>query len=324
MTRPGSKRPTTGLSGPDTVFEAGSAALRRVMSRPFSGGKTKQPNDKDREGFGESALGDVLATDPVNGAIESEIIPRLMMAHSSKAASANRDHSDPKFPQEISIQTGEFAKLPLHLEASDLLKQIESFIDQGLDFTTVCVDVLAPAARALGDMWCEDECDFVDVTMGLWRLQEVMRTLSDRTPNATFHNVIPRTVLFAPLPGDPHAFGAQMMDEVFAKAGWVSEVLVKPQRRELLDRVSKGAFDVVGLTITRSSPVSSIASLVNTIRGVSANPRLSILVGGNMVNANPDLVDEVGADGTATTARGALSLAESLVEMSGHKPLTVR
>ena len=44
------------------------------------------------------------------------------------------------------------------------------------------VDLLAPAARLLGEYWEDDRCDFVDVTMGLWRLQEVVHEIAARAP----------------------------------------------------------------------------------------------------------------------------------------------
>lgn len=320
MTRPSGKGSQRQSRNTETMFGASSAAIRKVMDRSLGRAKSKPDDGVSFAAFSEGALAKTLSMDPVNSAIEGEIIPRLMMAHAATLDPA----PDPVSALEISIQTSDFALLPLQMEAADLLEHIDEFLNQGIDFETICVDVLAPAARKLGEMWCEDECDFVDVTMGLWRLQEVMRSLSARVPTKTPRNVIPGTALFSPIPGDPHAFGAQMIDEIFAKAGWLSEVIVKPQRRELLDQLSKKPFDLVGLTITRDSPISAIASLVKTMRGVSANPDVFILIGGNMVNANPGLVDEVGADGTAINARDALKLAESLVEASAHKALTLR
>ncbi|MEL7198624.1 MAG: cobalamin-dependent protein [Pseudomonadota bacterium] len=319
------------ISGPkgqapvtDSMFEAGTAAFRKVVDRSLGRDKSKSDADTHFAALSSASLSEVLSQDPVNSVIEGEIIPRLMMAHARNDTDADAPAALADHAHKVSIQISDFAKLPLQLDAGDLLQHIESFLDQGIDFETICVDVLAPAARKLGDMWCDDECDFVDVTMGLWRLQEVMRSVSARVPGATSRNVIASTALFAPIPGDPHAFGAQMIDEIFAKAGWLSEVIVKPQRRELLDHLSKKPFDLVGLTITRDSPISAITSLIKTMRGVSANPAVSIIIGGNLVNANPGLVDEVGADGTAVDARQALRLAEQLVEASGNKALTQR
>ena len=104
-----------------------------------------------------------------------------------------------------------------------------------------------------------------------------------------------------------------MIEEVFARAGWQSEVLVQPERRELLDYLARTPIDLIGLTVSRDSPISSLASLVKALRSVSLNPHLSVLVGGHMINDNPALVAEIGADGTGSDARAALETAERLV-----------
>lgn len=322
MTRSKADKSNSSAASSDSMFGAGSAALRRVMDRSF--GRDKSASN-DPKSFETGGLSEALAEDPVNTVIESELIPRLMMAHAASdlITEANRA-SDEDDRTALSMQTADFAAIPLHLDTPDLLEHMEGYLKDGIGFDTICIDVLAPAARSLGTMWEEDECDFVDVTMGLWRLQEVMRTLSDRVTPTCRRHTVPLTALFAPVPGDPHAFGAQMLDEIFAKAGWVSDVMVKSERRELLDRLSQKPIDVVGLSVTRDSPVSAIASLIKTMRNISANRDLLILIGGNMVNANPGLVDEVGADGTGRDARETLALAERLVEASRQNALTLR
>jgi methanogenic corrinoid protein MtbC1 len=166
-------------------------------------------------------------------------------------------------------------------------------------------------------MWDRDECDFIDVTMGLWRLQEVMREVAMRVPGDPTPGLGRKVALFSAMPGDVHSFGTLMIEEVFARAGWESEALVKPERRELLDRLSRRRYDLVGLTIARDCPSSALANLIKAMRSVSANPQIAVLVGGRVINENPAMVAEVGADGTGIDARAALATAEKLVH-SAH------
>jgi Predicted cobalamin binding protein len=206
--------------------------------------------------------------------------------------------------------------LPLRLEAASLLEEVDAFIAEGTTVETICLDLLAPAARMLGEMWDRDECDFIDVTMGLWRLQEVMREIAARSPADLPSLKVPRSALFSPMPGDHHNFGTLMIEEVFSRAGWQSEALVKPERRDLLDRLAHRPFDVVGLTLARDCPSAALANLVKAMRNASANPRIAVLVGGRMINENPGMVEEVGADGTGADALAALETAENLMSVS--------
>jgi methanogenic corrinoid protein MtbC1 len=295
-----------GDSKPSAIFGAGSAVLRGVIAAPLElvrkrgTATTREPHDP------------LQSHDSVNTIIESEIIPRLLMAHNSGTSRSDARNGRPIDPEDAS----RFAMLPLRLEAASLLEEVDGFIAEGASVEIICLDLLAPAARKLGEMWESDECDFIDVTMGLWRLQEVMREIAARSPADLPSLDVPRSALFSPMPGDHHNFGTLMIEEVFARAGWQSEALVKPERRELLDRIAHRPFDVVGLTLARDCPSAALASLVKAVRSASANPRIVVLVGGRTINENPDMVAEVGADGTGTDALAALEMAEHLVKVA--------
>jgi MerR family transcriptional regulator, light-induced transcriptional regulator len=297
-----------GESKASSMFGAGSAVLRGVISAPLD--RVRRISTGTRADHGES----------VNTVIESEIIPRLLMAHGSGDPRTKAKRSRAIQPEDAS----RFALLPLRLEAASLLEEVDGFIADGASVETICLDLLAPAARKLGEMWESDECDFLDVTMGLWRLQEVMREIAARSPAELGGLIMPRSALFSPMPGDQHNFGTLMIEEVFARAGWQSEALVKPERRELLDRLARQPFDLVGLTLARDCPGAAIANLIKAIRNVSANPHITVLVGGRMINENPGMAIEVGADGTGADALAALELANSLVETAAVRDLNLR
>lgn len=291
-----------------TVFSAGTA------KRTGRGGGA--PRSKGGRGTAPPRTG-TAAWDParagspgsLNSLINEQIIPRLLMAHSHGVPRAPADGSLPVDPAEAA----QFASLPLQLEADELLVVVEGILSRGVSVDSVFVDLLAPAARRLGQHWEDDDCDFLDVTMGLWRLQEVMREVTLRFPPPRTATVQPRAALFAPAPGDSHSLGALMVEEVFARAGWQTEVLPECKRKELLQILADRSFDVVGLTLSCDCPNASLADLIAAMRSVSKSPDLKILIGGRMVNARPEVADEVGADGTATDACGALALAERLV-----------
>lgn len=289
-----------GDSKASSMFGAGSAVLRGVISAPLE--RVRRAASGSRED----------SRDSVNAIIEGEIIPRLLMAHQDSDTPAKMRRGRPIAPEDAA----HFAMLPLRLEAASLLQEVDAFIAEGSSVETICLDLLAPAARMLGEMWDRDECDFIDVTMGLWRLQEVMREIAARAPADLPSLNVPRSALFSPMPGDHHNFGTMMIEEVFSRAGWQSEALVKPDRRELLDRLSQRPFDLVGLTLARDCPTAALSNLIKAMRNASANPKIAVLLGGRMINENPGIVQDVGADGTGADALAALEVAESLVKVS--------
>ncbi len=284
-----------------------SASLRGVITAPLEAVRRRAAPAADQ-------------ADSVNTIIESEIIPRLLMAHSGSETRIRPRLMRGITPDEAS----RFALLPLRLEAASLLEEVDAFIAKGASVETICLDLLAPAARKLGEMWEQDECDFLDVTMGLWRLQEVMREVAARAPVDFAGLALPYSALLSPMPGDHHNFGTLMLEEVFARGGWRSEALVKPERRELLDRLARQPFDLVGLTLARDCPSAALGNLIKAVRNVSANPHIIVLVGGRMINETPGIAEEVGADGTASDALAGLELANALVKTSAARDLNLR
>jgi MerR family transcriptional regulator, light-induced transcriptional regulator len=242
--------------------------------------------------------------------IERQVIPRLMLVHRGEVLADATPSGGPT----ISLQEADdFAPFALDSDADVLLDHVELFLRRGVPLETIFVDLLAPAARRLGTMWDEDRCDFVDVTMGLWRLQEVLRELSSRMP--ALHAVVSEatSALFAPFPGELHSFGPVLVEDIFRRAGWATELLPDCSTPDLLDCLARRSFDMIGLTVSCDANIERLPSLILAIRSVSRNPRLCVMLGGRVLTADPELVGRVGADGTAADARCAVETASRLV-----------
>jgi len=213
------------------------------------------------------------------------------------------------------LEVAAFAPLAIALEAHELLAEVEGYLAQGLSAERIFIELLAPAARHLGSEWTADRIDFLDVTMGLWRLQEVLREVAARAgpgapPSAD------RRSLFSPFPGDQHSFGAAMIDECFTRAGWSSDLLTEPTRALLLARVAATDYDLVGLTVSCDCHIGQVSSLIVAVRNVSKNPNVRLLLGGRVLIEDPNLAHRSGADGTAATAVEALDLADRLLTVA--------
>ncbi|WP_158637990.1 cobalamin B12-binding domain-containing protein [Sphingomonas ginsenosidivorax] len=242
--------------------------------------------------------------------IEGEIIPRLMAAHAVDAERLAVSDSEWSF-DDADIEA--LAPLVMRVDADALLAHVEDILDRGVTVETVMVDLLAPTARLLGEYWEDDRCDFVDVTMGLWRLQEVVHEIASRAPADRVGTQHRYRALFASMPGDQHSFGTVVIDEVFRRAGWSTDRICEAHRSDLLDRAGHGWFDMIGLTISCDCHIADLASNIAALRKISSNSRVCIMVGGRIFSANPGLAAQVGADGTASDAKLALEVAAKLV-----------
>ncbi|GAA0728338.1 cobalamin B12-binding domain-containing protein [Sphingomonas japonica] len=246
--------------------------------------------------------------------IECEVIPRLMVAHPAHRFGRPTEQGAQIDPLEVAM----FAPLTMQVEADELLAQIEAMLDRGIGVETLLLDLLAPTAKALGEYWEQDRCDFVDVTMGLWRLQEIVHELSDRIP-AERAGGEAASALFAPVPGDQHSFGTVVVEELFARNGWSTDRLCDATHAMLADRLADEWFDLIGLTASCECHIAALPSAIAALRSVSRNPHLCVMVGGPVFTRDPSLADQVGADGTARDARAALEVAEALLGAATRK-----
>ena len=247
------------------------------------------------------------------GLIESEIIPRMLAAHREEDALAPIAHAAP--PVIELLEADAFADLVLEHEAYSLLGIVDGFLDRGIAVEDLLVDLLAPVARRLGAYWEEDRCDFVDVTMGLWRLQEIVHELETRRPAARRGAADGGRVLFAAMPGDQHSFGLSLVEDCFARAGWNTSSHAAGSNSALLGMVARSWFDIVGLTVTCEAQIAQLPGLIGAIRAASRNPQIGVMVGGPMLVARPEVALQSGADATAPDGRQAVARANILLEM---------
>jgi methanogenic corrinoid protein MtbC1 len=243
---------------------------------------------------------------PIADLIENSVVPRVVEAH--RDDEVHVEARDRWHDEAIT-----FAALAIDADAEELLARLDGMLAGGTEIESILIDILAPAARRLGIMWEQDDCDFVDVTMGLWRLQEVVRELSARVPARQRKPDEGYRAVFSAMPGEQHNFGTVIVEDIFRRAGWSTELLLDGQQGALLNAVATERFDLVGLTVSLDVHTERLPSLILAIRSVSRNPRLCILLGGPALIADPQIALRVGADGTAADAQQAVALADQLV-----------
>lgn len=208
-----------------------------------------------------------------------------------------------------------FAHNSLNEDPVKMLALVEQYLADGHSVEAIYINLLAPAARYLGAEWEGDNCDFVDVTMGLWRIQEVLRDLTARMPPKARAFDGKRTALFSTMVGDQHSFGALMIAECFQRSGWYTDALIDPLQSDLTHKVANTYFDLLGLTISNSQSPDTLSQLIKGLRSVSKNPDIIIMIGGGEINDNPQLVEQSGADASALDATQALKVAGELVPL---------
>jgi methanogenic corrinoid protein MtbC1 len=185
---------------------------------------------------------------------------------------------------------------------------------------TVCLDLLAPAARHLGELWNEDICSFSDVTIGLMRLQSALLAVTVPVAGIAGAASARRSVLLAPAPGDYHNFGLTMVAGFLERGGWSVTQLGDGAQATIEAALRRNWFGVLGLSAGSTAKLAAVQLMLPRLRAVSRNPDLGIMVGGPPCVADPGLARDIGADCTAADGQQAVKMAEALIAPRRTKP----
>lgn len=246
--------------------------------------------------------------------IQAEVVPRLVLAGRAAArGSAPEEASAPVGPEDVVALVG----LVVADDGVAAHAYVETLRVRGVSLERLYLDLFAVTARRLGQLWTEDLCSFADVTVGLVRLQGLVRDYSPAFLPPVEARDPRRCALLIPVPGEQHTFGLVMVAEFFQRAGW--EVCCDPMisSDEEVSRVVRGTwFAVVGISAGNNDHrLETVAALVRRVRKESRNRGVGVMVGGRLFAEKPELAGAVGADATATDGRQAALQAETLLAL---------
>lgn len=247
--------------------------------------------------------------------IEGEIIPRLMMMH--RDLSAAGDGPAGLIPPPVDVPG--FARIVVKDEASVAAAYISVLRAGGRSIESILLDVLAPTARHLGELWEADLCDFVDVTLGLARLQQVLRDISPPAPEIQDFADDNRRVLLAPAPGEKHTFGISVVEQFFRLAGFDVMAGSADLSLNVMETLRADYFGLVGFSLSCETRLAGLAARIRKIRRESRNPSIAIMVGGPLLLQKPDLLAQIGADATAVDGPTAVMRAQNLLAVRARR-----
>ena len=110
---------------------------------------------------------------PLRRTIEADVIPRLLLAHS--VAPRRQDVLPAHRGAPDSDRIARFAELMLTPDQDAAQAYIEALRAHGARLETIYLDLVVPTASYLRYLWNADLYDFAEITLALWRLQQVVR-----------------------------------------------------------------------------------------------------------------------------------------------------
>jgi methylmalonyl-CoA mutase cobalamin-binding subunit len=239
--------------------------------------------------------------------IESEILPRLLSAHRD-GLGCGQPHPQNDFA------VAEFVALIIADDMEAIRAVADRVIVQSGGRDRLLDELLKPAAIMLGEMWERDDCDFTTVTLGVYRLDQIMKETATIADHRAILNGHEHRILLLPAPGEQHSFGLGMVADTFREGGWCVRSGPSATRSQLLRLVRDEWFDVVGLSVTAERALKGLASCIRAVRAASCNAAVCIMLGGYAITEHTERAMFLGADTMAVNARSALADANIYVE----------
>lgn len=243
--------------------------------------------------------------------IETEIIPRLVLARRENDGELQGIAIRPPAIEPATV--AEFTAIVLRQDATNAVTFIDAMRAQGVSVEQLYLSLLTPAARRLGDLWDSDLVDFTQVTIGVGRLQQVLRRYSPEFVDELDSPQLGRRVLLLPAPYEQHSFGLIMVAEFFRRAGWEVWSDTAQANQDVVLLVGHQAFAVAGFSLSSAERVDGLAAQIRAVRRASMNRSIGVLVGGPVFIDHPELVALIGADATATDGKEAVARAEDML-----------
>jgi methanogenic corrinoid protein MtbC1 len=252
----------------------------------------------------DSAAGDVRGA--LSEAIRSIVLPRLVAARRANDMTLAHD-GRAVTDRDVSAFLAHVVTADHHL-AEAMLTVLRL---RGASREEILLELFQPVARRLGEQWLGDECSFADVTLGVGRLQRLMRSDAMPAGRRTGHARSGR-ILVACLPGEQHTLGAAIVEDFFRSAGWETVIWSGPDEATLEVVARSAPFDLIGISIGDQRFLVGLGALVQRLRRASSRNLMGVIAGGRAL-AQGASAAAYGLDAIVHDARGAVPAARALL-----------
>ncbi|MEW5765197.1 MAG: cobalamin-dependent protein [Acidobacteriota bacterium] len=181
----------------------------------------------------------------------------------------------------------------------------------GVPIRNLYLSVFQPVQREIGRLW---QTGKITVAQEHFCTAATQLAMSQLYPRLFTGERKGRRLLAACVSGELHEIGLRMVADFFEMEGWDTYFMGASTPAEgLIRTLEEQDIHVLAISATITPHVDRVKNLVEKVRAHPYGRKVRILVGGHPFNEAPGLWRKLGADGSATTASGAVQTALSLL-----------
>ena len=196
-------------------------------------------------------------------------------------------------------------------KANDLLDQIAS----KTSYRSMIFSVLEPVLSQIGDMWMTEEVSLAQGYVAGKVAEDILGKMISSGECSQEEMESKGSVVLGNIEDDYHALGRKMVGTFLRMAGWkVYDLGNDVTAEEFVSKAIEVNASVIGVSAMMYSTAENIKKLRQKIDDQGLKDKIMLAVGGAVFKLRPDLVQEVGGDGTANSAVNAPKLFNQLFE----------
>ncbi|SIS68488.1 cobalamin B12-binding domain-containing protein [Phaeovulum vinaykumarii] len=175
------------------------------------------------------------------------------------------------------------------------------------------------AARRMGHGWDDDTLSFVDVTVGVARLQALLREIGSAWEAEQIREGVRGTVLMLVPQEEQHTLGALVAANQLRRMGVSVCVRLGEDTASLRALIAERGFDAIMISAGARERVRFLRDLVAALRAVAA-PGTRFLLGGPIAGMEAEILDRIGADFVTGNMFEALDFCGLSAEPAARRP----
>jgi 5-methyltetrahydrofolate--homocysteine methyltransferase len=184
-------------------------------------------------------------------------------------------------------------------------------LEGGVAPESILSDGLIPGIRKVGELFGKGEYYLPELLVSAKAMSAATDILK---PELSKANVPPvGKYAIGTVRGDLHDIGKKIVIMMLRGNGWqVTDLGVDVPPEDFCDAVAKGEFDILGMSALLTTTMPAVIETLDSLKSAGLRDKVKIMVGGAPIKT--DWVEEIGADGYASDAAEAITVAEALLQ----------
>lgn len=208
----------------------------------------------------------------------------------------------------------EYLEAALEGDRRRAVERILRAVEEGADAREVYLDALVAAQREIGRMWHAGEITIAEEHAATATTELAMSLLHPRLRRVEPHG---KTAIAAGVSGNAHRLAVRIVADMLECDGWrVVDLGADLPARDIVQAAADFRADLVCLSATLSTHLRALREVVAGLRKAPPTSGVKILVGGQAIDAAPEVWRDLGADASARDAMEAQRIARRLVGLA--------